>query len=135
MLSLGEIAKEVHLRIDQDEDSKTPALTRSGVFEMTKAIFDICGQALAAGEEVSVPKFGKFAVSIRKARKGRNPHTGKAIDIDAKASVKFRPSSVLKLAVGEIDVKKLEKELNKEKTKKVSKKGKKKAGKKKSKKK
>ena len=134
MLSLGEIAKEVHLRVDQDEDSKTPALTRSGVFEMTKAIFDICGQALAQGEEVSVPKFGKFTVSVRKARKGRNPHTGKEIDIDAKASVKFRPSSVLKIAIGEIDVKKFEKELSKEKSKKekaAKKKNKKKKGKKK----
>jgi len=132
MLSLGEIAKEVHLRIDQDKDSKTPALTRNGVFEMTKAVFDICGQALAQGEEVSIPKFGKFIVSIRKARKGRNPHTGKAIDIDAKASVKFRSSSVLKSAVGEIDVEELEEKINeksrkeKKKKKKVEKKKKKK---------
>jgi len=106
MVSLGDVAKEVFLRIDQGAPG-TPALTKSGVFELTKAMFDVCSQALAAGEEVSVPKFGKFAVQVREARKGRNPHTGDTIDIPAKAGVKFKPSSVLRAAVGEIDVKKI----------------------------
>ena len=103
MISLGDIAQEVHLRVEQ-EDSDSPALTRSGVHEMTKAVFDIISQAIVAGEEVSIPKFGKFATVVRDARKGRNPHTGKAIEIPARMGLKFKASSVLKIAVGEMDV-------------------------------
>ena len=40
--------------------------------------------------------FGTFKVSARKARKGRNPKTGAAMNIKASKSVRFTPSSVLK---------------------------------------
>jgi len=39
--------------------------------------------------------FGTFAKVRRKARKGRNPQTGKAINIKARNVVKFRPGKKL----------------------------------------
>ncbi|MFO7554636.1 MAG: HU family DNA-binding protein [Desulfobacterales bacterium] len=39
--------------------------------------------------------FGTFAKVRRKARKGRNPQTGKAISIKARNVVKFRPGKKL----------------------------------------
>jgi len=127
MLSLAMISKEIHLRIDQDEDSGVPTLTRSGVYEIIKAIFDIFGQALVEGESISIPKFGKFDVSVRGARMGRNPHTGEKIKIPEKLAVKFRPSSVLRARISEVDVSKIKKE---EPEKKKAKKGNKKKKKK-----
>ncbi len=45
---------------------------------------------------VQIIGFGTFKVATRKARKGRNPKTGAAMNIKASKSVRFSPSSVLK---------------------------------------
>ena len=44
--------------------------------------------------------FGTFSVVKRAARTGVNPQTGKAIKIAASKSVKFKPGTGLKSAVG-----------------------------------
>ena len=51
------------------------------------------------GEDVVVPYLGKFSVSTRAARTGRNPQTGETINIPAKNAVKFKPHKVLRDAV------------------------------------
>jgi len=43
--------------------------------------------------------FGSFEKVKRKARKGRNPQTGKEINIPAKNAVKFKPGKKFKDAV------------------------------------
>ena len=48
---------------------------------------------------VRLVNFGTFKVVERKARKGRNPQTGKAIDIPAKNVVKFTVGKALKEGV------------------------------------
>ena len=45
---------------------------------------------LKQGEEISFLGFGKFHVSERAARTGRNPYTGKEIKIGAKKNVRFK---------------------------------------------
>ena len=45
---------------------------------------------------VQIIGFGTFKVAQRKARMGRNPKTGVAMNIKASKSVRFTPSSVLK---------------------------------------
>lgn len=100
MFSLAEVAHEVFLRVDQI-DPDIPKMKKSGIYDILKASFDVTKQALASGEEVSVPGFGKFKISTRKARMGRNPRTGESIEIAEKQAVKFSPSSVLKEAVAE----------------------------------
>lgn len=45
--------------------------------------------------KVTLVGFGTFAKVRRKARKGRNPQTGKAIKIKARNVVKFRPGKKL----------------------------------------
>ncbi len=51
------------------------------------------------GGEVPFPGIGKLKVSDRKARTGRNPRTGKAIDIPAKRAVTFTVAKALKDAL------------------------------------
>ncbi|MEQ9144399.1 MAG: HU family DNA-binding protein [Parvibaculaceae bacterium] len=48
----------------------------------------------------TIGTFGTFAVSKRKARKGRNPRTGEEIKIKASKTLRFRPSAQLKAAAG-----------------------------------
>jgi DNA-binding protein HU-beta len=51
---------------------------------------------LAAGGEVALAGFGKFSVSQRAARLGRNPSTGETINIAASKAAKFSAASALK---------------------------------------
>lgn len=55
--------------------------------------------ALAAGEEVNLPGFGKFKVQDKPARTGRNPATGESIQIAASKKVSFAPAKALKDSV------------------------------------
>lgn len=100
MFSLAEVSHEVYLRVDQT-DPDIPKMKKSGVYDILKASFDVMKQAIASGEDVSIPGFGKYKVSTRKARSGRNPRTGETIKIKEKQVVRFAPSSVLREAVAE----------------------------------
>jgi DNA-binding protein HU-beta len=55
--------------------------------------------ALEDQEKLSIQGFGYFAISTRAPRKGRNPQTGKEIDIPAARAVRFKPASALKEAI------------------------------------
>ena len=55
--------------------------------------------ALQAGDSVNLIGFGTFYVGERAARTGRNPQTGKTIEIKAAKSPKVRPGKTLKDAV------------------------------------
>ena len=60
------------------------------------AVFDAIAAQLRSGGEVSVAGFGKFSVSHRAARSGRNPATGATIQIAASKAAKFSAASALK---------------------------------------
>lgn len=64
--------------------------------EIFNDIFEMISDALAEGEDVILPGFGKFITKVREARKGRNPHTGESIDIPEKRTMRFKPSITLK---------------------------------------
>jgi nucleoid DNA-binding protein len=63
-----------------------------------EAILTTMKSALASGEDVKLVNFGTFKVVERKARKGRNPRTGEALDIPAKKVVRFKSGKELKEA-------------------------------------
>lgn len=62
-------------------------------------INDLITKKLDQGEEVPIPKLGKFEVSQRAARTGRNPRTGETLTIPAKNTVRFKPHKSLRDAV------------------------------------
>ncbi|MEA2266020.1 MAG: DNA-binding protein HU-beta [Solirubrobacteraceae bacterium] len=64
--------------------------------EAVDAAFEAIAEQLAKGEEVSVAGFGKFSVSHRAARTGRNPANGETIQIAASNAAKFSAASALK---------------------------------------
>lgn len=61
-----------------------------------EAAIELISNELAAGGEVALAGFGKFSVSNRAARQGRNPSTGETIQIAASNVAKFSPASALK---------------------------------------
>ena len=64
-----------------------------------EATFDAIVAELAGGGDVSVSGFGKFSVSERSAREGRNPATGEPIQIAASKAARFSPATALKKAL------------------------------------
>ena len=56
-------------------------------------------KSLKKGGRVSLVGFGSWSVSKRNAREGRNPSTGKTIQIKAKNVVKFKAGADLGNAV------------------------------------
>ena len=55
--------------------------------------------AASAGDEVSVTGFGRFKVSDRAARQGRNPGTGETITIAASRKLTFSPAKTIRDAL------------------------------------
>lgn len=74
-------------------------LTKEKAAVAVNAMIGYIEATLAKGEEVSVPPLGKFKITKRKARDGRNPTTGATIKIPASNVPKFQPSKTLKDAV------------------------------------
>lgn len=60
------------------------------------SVFAAIASAAVAGEEISLPGFGKFKVKDSPARDGRNPATGGVIKIAASRKLTFSPSKALK---------------------------------------
>lgn len=73
--------------------------TKKAAGEQVDAILAVITEALAAGEEVAISGFGKFSVTERAAREGRNPATGETIQIAASKSPKFKAAKALKDSV------------------------------------
>jgi len=58
--------------------------------------FEVIKSTLSKGENVKLSGFGNFVVKDKKSRRGRNPQTGKEIEISQRRVVNFRLSQVLK---------------------------------------
>ena len=71
-------------------------LNQSQAKDAVEATFKAIADELASGGEVAVSGFGKFSVSERSAREGRNPATGETIQIAASKAAKFSAASALK---------------------------------------
>lgn len=70
-------------------------LSKADAKRALDAFVNATGDALKGGDRVALVGFGSFSVSKRAARKGRNPQTGKEINIAAKKVVKFKAGADL----------------------------------------
>ena len=78
---------------------KEAKISKASAEKALNTVIDSVGTTLKKGDKVAVVGFGTFSVSRRKARKGRNPQTGKEIKIPAKKVVKFSAGKKLKARV------------------------------------
>jgi len=60
------------------------------------ALLEQMSQTLAKGQRIEVRGFGSFSLHYRKARLGRNPKTGEAVQLPAKYSPHFKPGKELR---------------------------------------
>ena len=74
-------------------------LKKTEVAKILDSLLDSVKAALKKGNDVSLVGFGTWKKKKRAARTGRNPQTGKSINIPAKNTVVFTAGKKLKDAV------------------------------------
>lgn len=92
-MNRGELVKAI-----SDDLTEVPVTL---VDEVLGSFFDQIAVALAAGDDVTIRRFGKFEPRKRRAVTRLNPKTKIPIDVPAKTSVGFVPSSNLKQRLNE----------------------------------
>ena len=76
--------------------SEVTGLTKKESEGAVNAFVEAVQSALKSGDKVAIAGFGTFDVSNRKARTGRNPHTGEEIKIAASKTPKFKAGKSFK---------------------------------------
>jgi DNA-binding protein HU-beta len=82
-----------------DQVAERAGLSKKDAGEAVDAALATIEDALRRGSDVVFSGFGKFSVSHRAAREGRNPATGEKIQISASRVPKFSAGAALKKAV------------------------------------
>lgn len=67
--------------------------------EVIDAFFDEITESLERGDNVKLSGFGNFKIRDKNARPGRNPKTGKEVEISARRVVTFRAGQKLRAKV------------------------------------
>ncbi len=78
-----------------DSMSTAAKITKVQAEAALNAFMTSTEKALKKNDKVILVGFGTFSVTKRAARKGRNPQTGKEINIPAKKVVKFKAGTGL----------------------------------------
>ena len=78
-----------------DSMANESGLSKSDAKKALDAFMTSTKDALQTGDRVTLVGFGTFSIADRSARTGRNPQTGKEIQIAAKKVVKFKAGSDL----------------------------------------
>jgi DNA-binding protein HU-beta len=79
-----------------EQVARRNGLSANQARQVLESTIEVVSDELASGGEVALAGFGKFSVSNRAARQGRNPSTGQTIHIAASKAAKFSPASALK---------------------------------------
>jgi integration host factor subunit beta len=75
---------------------RSPHLYQRDVERIVSTVFDEITLALARGDRVELRGFGAFSVRRRSPRVGRNPRTGTAVKVSAKAVPYFKTGKELR---------------------------------------
>ena len=76
-------------------------LNKTEAKEIVEAYFEEISLALEQGLEVKISGFGNFKLRDKKQRPGRNPRTGKTVDVMPRRVVTFRTGQKLKARIDE----------------------------------
>ena len=82
-----------------DQVADRADLSKRDAANAVDAVLETIESTLSRGGEITFSGFGKFSVSQRNAREGRNPATGERIQIAASKVPKFTAGAGLKKAV------------------------------------
>ena len=76
-----------------------PQFTLKDTELVVKAILEALSNTLAKGDRIEIRGFGSFALNYRPPRTGRNPKTGEAVRVPAKAVPHFQAGKELRTKV------------------------------------
>jgi DNA-binding protein HU-beta len=79
--------------------AKDANLTKADAERALKAFLENVTKALKGSGKLTLTGFGTFMVAKRAARTGRNPQTGKPIQIKAGKTIRFKAGKALKEAI------------------------------------
>ncbi|MBV0888905.1 HU family DNA-binding protein [Gluconacetobacter entanii] len=79
-----------------DHIATTTDTSKTDTRKVLDALIEAMTAAAKAGDEITLPNFGKFKVREVAAREGRNPATGATIQIAASRKLAFTPAKALK---------------------------------------
>ncbi len=82
-----------------DAVAEAAGITKGQAGDAVNAVFANIQSTLANKDKAAFVGFGTFSTSERAARQGRNPATGKTIEIPAKTTIKFKAGSAFSEAV------------------------------------
>lgn len=74
---------------------KNPHLKEKDIKFLLESFLSIIKDSIKEDKRVELRSFGVFTPSLKKAREGLNPKTGKKIRVETKKSVRFKPGKVL----------------------------------------
>jgi len=75
---------------------KVEGLTKKQTEVIVETLFESIKDALAKGGKVEIRGFGNFKLRSRKARKARNPKTGKPVEVPPKKVPYFKVGKELR---------------------------------------
>jgi DNA-binding protein HU-beta len=85
-----------------DHLAREQGLTKAAAKQVVEAVIRAIIDVAAKGEETALSGFGKFKVTSRPAREGRNPATGANIMIAASKKLSFAPAKAVKDALNPV---------------------------------
>ena len=97
-----ELIKVTKKEIVKSISDKT-GLTQLQIKEIVQLTFDGIVDTLLTEGRVELRNFGVFQVKSRKARKARNPRTGRQVDVPGKFVVTFKPGKEMEARVQELE--------------------------------
>lgn len=83
----------------QEVYKEHPDLTKAQSIEAVESFLRLSKDSLIKGSDLLLSGFGKFNVRDKNPRRGRNPQTGAALELDARRVVTFKPSGILRMKV------------------------------------
>jgi DNA-binding protein HU-beta len=97
-LGKAEIIESMRAKVKEAGGAIPPTIAAMAL----AAIEDTISEALAAGNEVRLG-IGKFSLTYREEREGRNPKTGEAVQIAASWAPKFKAAPSLKKFINQTE--------------------------------
>ena len=65
-------------------------------------LIDHLSRLLSEKQRIEIRGFGAFSVRERKPIRGRNPKSGKSIELDSRSLIYFRPSKLIKNRINKL---------------------------------
>jgi integration host factor subunit beta len=80
----------------QKISEENPHLFQRDVERLVNTIFNEITDAMSSGRRVELRGFGAFSVKHRKPRLGRNPRTGRSVQVEEKIVPFFKPGKLMR---------------------------------------